>query len=618
MKLPSSGIRRILPRRIWQQIFFLLVFFAIIPLGALGFFLLNASQGAIKTAILRGHKEIAVHTTGEIREHVKGARETLLVTASILGTLHADPWRQETVVVELSLKNPAFQRISSLNLKGEEIATSQLGTELRDRSREQAFRKAVLGESYLSEVKISDNRIPFLTLAEPIRQFGKVQGVLIADLNVRNIWDTVDGIQVGRLGKAYLINQQGRIIAHHDKKKVLKNAGLTQPQVMHDILSGQAGNLEEIGERGESWLVSYAPVGKLNWGLIIARPKTEAFAFLREMNARSLIVIALSLLAALLISLILTRYMSRPMNDMIQGTQRVSRGDFSHFFQVHGKSEIDKLLFSFNRMIRKLRKAQEDEKLAVIGKAATAIAHELKNSLQLIDTFIKLLPQRQGDKQFIKELSDTIPRELDSWNASLKNMMTYSRDAGFPVKEIDANEIVREIALLTKFKARQSDIRLEVALEDIPLWVMGNQEKLKQVLLNIVTNALEATPQGGQIVLRSRLSGGFGSKSKEPCFAEIEIINTGEGIERNQLDKIFEPFYTTKTGGLGLGLSISKEIMDRHHGKIEVVSIKNETTSFIVRIPAVSTVFQRNAPGHSRGPKAIEKTSTSGPFSSLS
>lgn len=416
MKLPRLGVRRMLPKRIWQQIFLILFFLVIIPLVILGSLLLRTSQNAIKTTILRDHKEIAIHATGEIREHIKGARGALSVTASILGTLHADPWRQETTISELSLKYPAFQRISSINLNGDEIATSQLGTELRNRSNEEAFQNASLGISYLSEIKVSENHIPFITIAEPIKRLGKFKGVLIADLNVRSVWDIVDGIQIGQSGNAYIIDHRGRIIAHHDKKKVLKNSSLTQMQVIQDVLSGQAGNFDEIDENGEQQLISYAPIETLNWGLIITQLEREAFAFSKEMKTQFLMIIALSILATLLISFILAHYMSRPLRDLIEGTERISRGDYSHFFQIRGKSEIDKLLFSFNRMTHKLRKAQEDEKLTVIGKAATAIAHELKNSLQLIDTFIKLLPERQGDKQFIKEFSDTIPKELDSWN----------------------------------------------------------------------------------------------------------------------------------------------------------------------------------------------------------
>ena len=577
MRFPYAGFRRFLPGKIWQQIFLTLFFFAVVPLIILGCVLLSASQKAIKTAILRDYQEIAAHTTGEITEHIKGARNVLSVTASVLGRLHADPWRQETTITELSLKYPAFQRIASLNLNGIEVATSQLGSPLRARVDEPAFRETAAGQPFLSEVKVSENHMPYLTVAEPVRQWGRAAGVLVADLDLRSVWDIVDGIQVGRSGRAYLIDQKGRIIAHQDKKKVLKNASLAQMHVIQDVLAGRAGHFTEADENGEAWLVSYAPVEKMNWGLIMTRPEREAFAVVRNMQAKFLLIIALSILTALLSSLILAQYMSRPMKNIMEGSERIARGDFTRLFRVRGKSEIDRLLFAFNRMTQKLRRAQENEKMSTIGKAATAIAHELKNSLQMIDTFIKLLPERQGDKQFLKEFSDTIPRELDSWNASLKNMMTFSREDRFPVRAVDVNEIIREMMLLVKLKTRQLQIRFETRLDDTLPRVMGNEEKLKQVFLNMVTNALEATPPAGVVILTTRQGDGNA--------AEIEILNTGKGIDESEFSKIFEPFYSTKSGGLGLGLSISKEIIQQHKGKITVASRKDGPTSFTVRLP---------------------------------
>ena len=109
MKLCALVSERILPKRIWQQIFLILFFLISIPLIILGFLLLHTGQNAIKTTIFRDHKEVAIHATGEIKEHIKGARGVLSAAASILGALHADPWRQETAIVELSLRNSFFQ-----------------------------------------------------------------------------------------------------------------------------------------------------------------------------------------------------------------------------------------------------------------------------------------------------------------------------------------------------------------------------------------------------------------------------------------------------------------------------------------------------------------------------
>ncbi|MFT5388316.1 MAG: signal transduction histidine kinase [Candidatus Omnitrophota bacterium] len=591
MKIRALNIRRILPKRIWQQIFFILLFLVVVPLLILGFTLLNSSQNAIKTTVLRDHKEIAVHATGEIKEHIKGAKENLSVAASILGLLHADPWHQETAINELSLMNSAFQRISSINKDGFEVATSELGTELYNREQEEGFQEAILGVSYLSEVKISDNHIPYLTIAEPIKKMGKVESVLIANLSLRSVWGVIDGIKIGKLGTAYLIDRKGRIIAHQDKKFVLNNANFKH---IKNFLSAEPESFTEINDKGEPSLISYAPIEGLQWGLVITQPEKEAYAFSRIMNQQFLAIIAISLLATICISFLLAQYMSRPMRGMIEGTERIARGDFSYAFRIRSKNEIDRLLFSFNRMTRKLRRAQEDEKLSMIGKAATVIAHELKNSLQLVTTFVNLLPERSEDKKFLKEFSDTIPRELDGWNTSLKNMMTFAgRNAPRVIEETDVNETVQEIMLLARLRARQANINfIENLQDDLPI-IQGNREKLKQVMLNLTTNALEATPWGGDITVTTKY---LETTLNDSDQVEITVKNTIEKSNAINVSQVFEPFHTTKVSGLGLGLAICKEIIERYDGNIKAF-IDEEKTSvfFVIKVPTKNQVTPNNS-----------------------
>ncbi len=587
MRLPP-GVRRLFPQKIWQQIFLVLFFLVVFPLVLLGFLLLQTSQRAIQAAILHNHQQIAIQASGKIKEHIDGSWNVLAVTASILGAMPADPWQHETAMVELSLKNPAFKRIASLNQAGKEVAASELGTELRDRSQEPAFLQARKGQSYLSEVRISEDHVPFVIMAVPIKKSDRVHGVLVAHLSLRSIWNVIDEIQIGKTGQAYLVDENGIIMAHQDKKMVLQHASFRHASIIQDIRSGRAGNRLGTGQNKEAWLISYAPLKELRGGLILAQPQKEALAFSKQMNFRSVVLIVLSIPAALLISFIIARYISRPIRDMIDGTQRMAKGDYSHTFKVQGRGEMDRLLFSFNRMSQKLKKAKEAEKLSVIGMAATAIAHDLKNSLQLVNAFVQLLPQRYQDKEFIKEFSETIPKELDSWNASLKNIMSYSRNCEFPVDQLDLNELIKNIMLLVSLKAQQAHIHVDVALEERIPPVMGNEERLKQAFLNILTNALEVVPGGGRIAIATRC---FPGDAESPAFAQIEIMNTGEGIKKEDLDKIFEPFYSTKTGGLGLGLSISKEIISQHKGRIHVLSEEGSPTTFVIRLPCKNALM---------------------------
>ncbi|MCA9395354.1 MAG: Cache 3/Cache 2 fusion domain-containing protein [Candidatus Omnitrophica bacterium] len=585
MKILSSPIQRLFPKRIWHQIFAVLVCVIVIPLIVLGLLLIRTAHQAIKTTVFRDHKEVAVQATAQVAERIEGARQSLLIAASVLSALPDDPWRQETVIVELSLNNPAFERVAVVNPDGRETATSQLGTVLRDRSAEHAFRRALTGDSFLSKVRLTDGDVPYLTLAEPLRQAGKVVGVLMADLNVRGIWDNVDQIQFGEHGLAYIIDGKGRIIAHRDKKLVMQEASVPDPRILQDILSGRSGNVATTGPAGEKLLVSYAPIRNVNWGLVISQPERDAYAYAQTMRAQSWLIILLGILATVLTSFLLARFVGRPINELISATERLAKGDFTQRFRVRQRNEIGRLMFSFNRMTAQLRRARDMRNLSVIGNAATRLAHELKNSLQMVTTFVKLLPERSHDKKFLQEFADTIPGELDSWNASLRNMMIFSqRESPFPTTAVDINVLLGDMALLTKLKLRQMDIRIVTDLPPGLPPVEGNEDKLKQVFLNMMTNALESAPRGTTVEVTAcrQPAGAPGGKDA----VEIMMSNACLNLEGFEPERIFEPFYTTKTGGFGLGLSISREVVERHGGCMWAqADTVRQRISFIVRLP---------------------------------
>jgi signal transduction histidine kinase len=575
-----------MPRRIWSQIFIVLLFAVIVPLTILAIFLTNTSQEAVKTSVLRDYQEIAYHTTGEIRQHIIGARQALSVTASILGTLHADPWRQETTIVELALKYPIFTSVSSIDNNGQEITTSKLGTALKNKADEMSFKQALNGEEYLSEVTLSDNHVPQITMAVPVKRLGKIKGVLAAELSLRGVWDIIDKLKFGQTGQAFIIDRNNRIIAHQDKKLVLGEPNGYIDNFIQSIQEGGSGSAQAVDSDNIRIIFAYATIADLKWKLIIVQEEAEAFAFLKKMQYQALFIFAFSLVITILLSSFLARWMSRPLNKIILGTQKVAQGDFSSSLRVRRRDEIGKLFFSFNRMTQQLREARKVEKLSIIGKAAAAIAHELKNSLVLVNTFIELLPKRHKDQKFIKEFFETVPQELDSWNNMLRNMMSINPPEleNIPFSDLSINDIIKNMIALAQMKADQKDISLKLFLDESNPTIPGNEEKIRHAILNIITNALDATPYGGQVEIQTKL----GLRQREHLEAQVEIviINNGEHIDESQIDKIFEPFFTTKGSGVGLGLAISKEIIKAHSGTITVVNQFPKGVIFTIILPS--------------------------------
>jgi len=564
------------PRRLWQQIFFIILCLVIVPLVILGSLLINTSQKAIEETVSRDLKQIVLHATGEVLKEYEGAYRALDATASILGVLHADAWRQETAVVQLALKDPALRHICSVDLQGHPLACSDLGGPVAPQMTID-WNCAADQERCVSQVRIAPDHVPVIDMTVPVRRYGQIEGVLTAQYSLRGIWDVVDQIQFGPQSRAILIDQYGRFLAHPDKKEVLKNDMFHDPQVIDDLQQGKNETRVVLDPQGQKWIIAYSPIASLHWGLIVAQPYTKAFSVVGLMHYHSWILIIFSICAAALIAFVIAQWMSQPMNEMISATRRLAQGDLSVSLPIHRRDEIGRLKFAFNHMIAKLKKAREVERLSIVGKSAASIAHELKNSLVLVKSFVQLIPQRYKDKAFVLEASETITRELDGWNTMLRNIMDFAREQmKLNLAPVNINALVEEITLLTKLRAEEHHVAFHVQTTEVLPLIQADEARLKQVLVNLIANAFEATPRGGEIFVRTFTEG---------QVAGFEVTNTGTSIIPEDLAKIFDPFFTTKDTGLGLGLAISRDIVHRHGGRLEAWSEKEKPTVFRVLLP---------------------------------
>ncbi|MBI4309011.1 MAG: HAMP domain-containing protein [Candidatus Omnitrophica bacterium] len=571
--MPPMHIYKWVPRRLWQQIFFILLGLMIVPLVILGTLLIHTSQKTIEETVSRDLKQIALHATGEVLNEYEGAFRALEATASILGTLHADAWRQETAVVALSLKYPSLRRICSVNSKGRPVACSDLAA-----SQVKELNADVPGlwrgeNRWVSKVRTASDHVPVMDMSVPVRRYGKVEGLLTAEYSLRGVWDVVDQIQFGPQSRAILVDQYGRILAHPDKKEVLKNNTFTYPEVLGDLELGRNAARTVLDARKQKWIVAYSPITSLGWGLILAQPYREAFAFVRLMHYHSWILVVFSVLAAALIGFIIAQWMSRPMHEMIEATRRLAKGDLSVSLPIHRRDEIGRLKFAFNHMTVQLKKARQMERLSIVGKSAASIAHELKNSLVLVKAFVQLMPQRHKDKAFVQDATKTIAKELDGWNEMLRNMMDFAREQmPLDFAPVNLNALIEEVVFLAKLKVEKRGVHFHVQTSDAAPLVWADEGKIKQVIVNLIANAVEAAPIGGEIWVRNTTAG-------------FEVANSGEGIAAEHLARIFDPFFTTRDTGLGLGLAICRDIVHKHGGRIEVSSEIGKGAAFRVFLP---------------------------------
>jgi signal transduction histidine kinase len=221
------------------------------------------------------------------------------------------------------------------------------------------------------------------------------------------------------------------------------------------------------------------------------------------------------------------------------------------------------------------------DRLASLGTLTAGLAHEIRNPLVTIKTFIQLLPERLEDEEFRKHFLNIASSEVDRISSLITELLDFARPSDPKLEFEDINSILDGMILLasTETKKKQINIIKNYTSNLPPIKI--DREQMKQVFLNILLNSIEATPERGGITVNTR---SFVKPGGEP-YIQIEFTDTGRGIPAEHLEDIFNPFFTTKDKGSGLGLSISHQIIQDHSGYIDVESELNKGTSFFINLP---------------------------------
>jgi signal transduction histidine kinase len=221
------------------------------------------------------------------------------------------------------------------------------------------------------------------------------------------------------------------------------------------------------------------------------------------------------------------------------------------------------------------------DRLASLGTLTAGLAHEIRNPLVAIKTFTQLLPERLEDEEFRNHFLTIASSEVDRISSLINELLEFARPSDPKLELEDVNSILDGMILLisTETKKKHVDI-IKYYSNNLPR-AKVDREQIKQVFLNVLLNAIEATPENGRISVRTR---SFIKPGGDP-YIQIEFTDTGYGIPREHLEEIFNPFFTTKDKGCGLGLSISSQIVQDHKGYITVESELNQGSSFFINIP---------------------------------
>ena len=578
----------LLYHKLWIRIVVILLVIVTVPLALMGILLIDTSQKVLRNSVLNNHKEIVIRAAEEIGLYIKGPESVLSLTAGMLSITHAEPFKQETILVELALNQPIFMRVSSVDLSGQEIATSELGKQLTRSFSNEILQEIGEGRTYISKVKVIGNHTPYLTMAVPVKETGRIFGALIADVNLRGLWGIVDNIKLDKTGRAFLVSDDGILIAHYDKKRVLQNENIKGEEDVRSVLEGKSGAIELEDKAAKKWISSYAPIADVGWGIVLRQEQQEAYSLSKVMGMKSWVIIILSELAAILMSIFIAKILARPIKFLASKIKSVAAGNLDDKIEIKRHDEIGKLIKSFNYMTKGLKRAKDRERLSAIGEASAWIAHEFKNSLVAIKPFVQLFPQKHRDKKFVQLFSKLVPAEIKRWEHMLRELSDFSANFGLKLVKTNIREVITSTLAIMKEEFLEKKINVEYTDKNAEFYITADPIRLEQVFRNLIINAVNAMPDGGLLTISSDLIKND-SRNGSSYYLEVRIKDTGIGMSVDSLGRLFEPFRTTKKGGMGLGLTISRKIIDKHGGSIRGESTAGAGTTFIVKLPAEVT-----------------------------
>ena len=404
-----------------------------------------------------------------------------------------------------------------------------------------------------------------------------------------------------------VVDEAGKIVDSTDRNDIgtLLQAGISNlPPMSPGDLRGDEGEREQEQERTITWR---AETSKGRRTVITVVSMTGLQRVVGEATRDRLVATAsLGLLLILLTGAITWRF-TRPIDELARAASRVAAGDLDFQVPVGPRDEVGVLSETFNGMLVGLRskreleeKLQRAERSAVVGRLASGIAHEIRNPLNFINLSIDHLREKfapasgEAARAEYTRILGAIKDEIGRLNRMVSDFLSYGRPARLKLHEVSARAILEEVMGLVGTQAEQQHVRLTVWEEVEPEReasdgdsLRADPEQLKTCFSNLTINAIQAMPEGGalEIVIRPR-----GPE------VEVEFSDTGSGIAPEALGQIFEPYYSTKETGIGLGLPLTKKIIEEHGGRIAVRSEPGAGTTFTLTLPREPAGPRRPAP----------------------
>ena len=582
--------------------------------------LLNAGRDFVQSALPAGDREGLLRTLGRVREDFSLDILTLtdargkVVLRSSNPAIYGDDQSSDPLVARALRK----ETVTSTEI----IPRAELLKEGEDLAARSYLQFIPTPMAVPRPQEHEEDGILLKGAAPIIDEQGRVLGVLYGGILLNQNYDIVDRVKdIVFKGEKYKDKEIGTVTIFQNDLRVSTN--VTDEKGRRAIGTRVSKEVyEAVLDRGQPWvgrafvvshwyITAYEPIKDIAGriiGMLYVGMLERPYIDLR--NSVMLTFAGIAFLCTIILLVILffiTSSITNPLRRMVLATQKIARGDLNHHVKIDIRDEVGQLAQSFNLMTENLKAANENliqwgktlekrveertrelgemqahlvrsEKLASLGKMAAGVAHEINNPLTSILINTHLMLEKVEKKHDFYENLSLIADETSRCTQIVKGLLEFARQNPPQKSFTSVNELIERTTQLLENQASFQNIRILKELDPALPPIKLDKNKIQQVFWNLMLNACEAMPGGGQLLISDKLSA-------DKKYIEVSFIDNGAGISKENLNKLFDPFFTTKGSGTGLGLAITYGIIEQHEGKVEVKSEIGQGTVFTLSFP---------------------------------
>lgn len=586
-------------RGITSRFVLLIATAAVLPLVIFGVVSITSLRNGTESSVRDGNGKVARQAADQIGMYMRQNIRVLEWVGTQLGATSLARWQQDRILIDSVLKFPEFRELTLFDRSGSVVATSAVGATRLSVSEKARSRP---DRPYIAPLKLDDDSLPTTTIAVQLTGSQQDGGWIVGEIALEALWNMVGTIRVGSKGFALIVSEEDRLIAHGNPDEKGTIADLDQSHARQQIAfasefrNGKSTSYRDYEDSSGEKLMAVAatithPTLPL-WTVIVEQPRREALAQARGFEGQLLATIILALLITVAFGYFGGRSFIRRIVALTHVTRAIAEGKLETRVALNGRDEIRELGDAFNSMADRLVELQDDirkqERQVMFGRIAAGLVHDLSHPIQNIGNSCKLILKMWEDAEYRDTFRRMVEREMQIVKRVLEDLQNIAKPIPLERFPIELNRSVGEAIESMQPLAETAGITLKAELTQEALFVEGDVFALGRVYRNLVVNAIQATAPGGLVVAAVQAHGDR---------VQVRVYDTGCGIPADRLQAVFEDFVTTKRRGLGLGLAITRKIVEQLGGRISVASEVGKGTTFVIDFPRTSARPMAQAAG---------------------